>query len=124
MERFHKKVYFPEEDRKLLRSFSERLNELDWKYTAHTLDNLSWRTINLEEVLLYIRDLKFNSEDVFEYYKENGKVFKSCYRINYKDALDIILIISNEKLLVTVYLNSKSDNHDTLNRQLYKQEIK
>jgi hypothetical protein len=44
---------------------------------------------------------------------------KICYRIPYIKGLDIILVISEEKNIITIYLNSQTDKHETLKKELY-----
>ena len=57
---------------------------------------------------------------VFEYYLDDkGEPIKLCYRINYDIDIDLILVISNIKELVTIYINDKDDLHYTLKKELY-----
>lgn len=120
MLRYHKKVYFP--DIKELSALNEHLNSLNWKYSVHALDNLKHRVINTFALLSYIKELKLNKDDIFEYYKEGNNIIKVCYRIDYKD-FDFILVLGNNKEIITIYINSKDDEHESLHKNLYEQDL-
>jgi len=72
--------------------------------------------------LLYIKGLKLEPGQIFEYYlndltKEPEKV---CYRIQYiKAGVDIILVMLESKEIITIYINSSNDKHETLKKELY-----
>jgi len=120
MLRYHKDVYIPEVDKIRLVVSTDILNGLKWRFTPHCIDNLTVRTIRQEDILLFIKDLKLQAVDIFEYYiNEYNRIIKICYRIPYTQNMDIILIISDEKNIITVYMNEKEDNHITLNKNLY-----
>lgn len=115
MKRYHKKVYFP--DIKEIALFTENLNNAEWQYSKHCLENLKYRFIDIENLLYFIKYLKLNSEWAFEYYKSDN-IEKVCYRIPY-NGIDLILVIAKNKIIITIYINSKNDNHNTLKRKLY-----
>jgi len=116
MERYHKNVYF--EHTKKLKEFNANMNIKKWKYSSHALKNLQYRAIDNIAVLKHIRSLKLDTKDIFEYYTINNEIQKACYRIAYKHS-DIILVLSKDKKIITIYLNSKNDNHSTLKTELY-----
>lgn len=120
MNRYHKKVYISEQHKKQLELLTYHLNTLKWRYTSHCLDTLKYRTIKLEDILLFIKDLKLNDKDIFEYYTDyQNNIIKLCYRIQYTKGMDLILIIGQFKNIITIYLNTAEDNHITLNKNLY-----
>jgi len=116
MQRYHKKIYFP--DIELLNNVNDYLNTKSWKYSGHCLENLKYRSIDLEGVLRFIRGLELNTDDIFEYYKKGDNIIKVCYRIPYNN-IDLILVLNSEKIIITVYFNSSNDNHVTLKENLY-----
>jgi hypothetical protein len=116
MTRYHKKVYFP--DIKELSALNDKLNSLNWRYSVHALDNLKHRVINQYALLSYIKELKLNKDNIFEYYKEKNFISKVCYRINFCE-YDFILVLSANKEIITIYLNACEDEHETLNKNLY-----
>jgi len=117
MNRYHKKLYFP--DKEKLISFINILNNIEWQYTAHCLNNLNIRFGDKQKILLFIKDLKLDYNNIFEYYMENNKIIKICYRINYSIVSDLIIVIGEFKQIITIYLNDKEDNHYTLKENLY-----
>ena len=121
MLRYHKKVYFNPADIERLKVFTEGLNSLNWKYSKHCLDNILHRAIDLEGLLLFIRDIKLSIEQIFEFYldEHNRDIIKVCYRINWQKDLDIILVLGENKQIITIYINSKTDEHFTLRKEQY-----
>lgn len=120
MNRYHKDVYIPEADKIRLEAFTDVLNGKKWTYTGHCTDNLKIRYIGLTEILLYIKGLILHADDIFEYYKdEAGSIKKACYRVKYTAGIDIILIISDVKNIITIYTNTADDLHVTLDKSLY-----
>ena len=120
MKRFHKKVYFPNNAEQKLQELTAYLNkQKSWFYSQHCLDNLKYRVNNAKEILLYIKDLQLNYKDIFEYYEDNTGIKKAVYKIDYKKIFDLCLVVSEYKKIVTIYVNSKGDNHATLKKELY-----
>jgi len=119
--RYHKKVFFPDNQTENLISFTYKLNSMNWRYTSHCLDNLKLRALDLKQLLYWIKTgLKLDYNDIFEYYTDDrGNIIKVCYRIDYNKAVDIILVIGSQKQIITIYYNSKSDEHFTLKENLY-----
>jgi hypothetical protein len=120
MLRYHKLVYIPEEHISKLQNITDILNTMQWAYSNHTLDNLKYRAIRIEDILYFIKSLKLLASSIFEYYTDdNGKILKACYRITYTDNIDLILVISKSKEIITIYTNTKDDEHFTLDTSLY-----
>lgn len=118
MNRYHIKIGFEAQDINRLKTLTEHLNFLNWKHSEHFLDNLKYRVIDLENILRYIKGIVLDFTEIFEYYSENN-IIKVCYRIPYTDDLDIILVLTPDKKIITIYLNSTDDKHFTLKKELY-----
>ena len=118
MERYHVKIGFKQEHIKKLEDFTNRLNGLSWKYSAHSIDGLNYRAVDVEGLLRYIKGVQLTAGAIFEYYAEGSEIIKVCYRVNY-GAIDIILVLNEDKLIVTIYLNSATDSHYTLKKNIY-----
>ena len=116
MKRYHRQVYFPLDID--LNDFVNQLNNMDWQYSKHCLDNIKYRVIDIKKLLIFIKDLTLNEADIFEYYFEK-EIEKACFRINYIKDIDIILVVSKEKNIITIYINEKNDKHITLKKELY-----
>ena len=67
--------------------------------------------------------VSFNYGQIFEYYTEDNKVSKICFKIEYRTSpytvQDLIIVLTNKKDIVTLYINATGDNHSTLKRELY-----
>ena len=117
MNRYHIKLGFNHISQ--LRDLTEQLNLKNWLYSEHCLDNLKYRFIDLKGILLFIKGIELKTEHIFEYYEDNGNIIKLCYRINYNQLQDIILVLTPDKKIITLYINSTYDLHDTLKKNLY-----
>ncbi len=121
MKRYHKKIYFPESDIKSLADFTEKVNTKHWRINAHSLervmDNLTFG--GLEKLMLFIKPLALDDKKIFEYYTTEQGIEKVCYRVNYSEYNDLILVVGKDKGLITVYFNEVNDNHITLKKELY-----
>lgn len=122
MKRYNRAVFYPYNSKDILKAFTDSLNSKDFKYTKHSIDNLKHRVIDISRLLNYIKNIKLSYDDIFEYYIDDiDNILKACYRVNYTKDIDIILVLSDNKSIITIYINSKEDNHITLNKRLYAQ---
>lgn len=117
--RYHQKIYFPKKYNIQLCTLTNTINELEWRYTSHALDNIKNRACNIEEILLFIKNITLFVNQIFEYYTDVNFITKICYRVPYNKNLDLILVIGEGKKLITIYYNAKEDEHFTLNQALY-----
>lgn len=122
MNRYHIKTGFNPQDVDRLKALTEQLNGLKWAYSEHCIDNLSYRVVDIEAVLKFIKDIKLSFEQIFEYYSDRD-IIKICYRIKYSKLQDIILILTPDKKIITIYINSVEDNHITLKKELYRKGL-
>lgn len=119
--RYHKEVYFSDKHKEDIIKLTYILNNKPFRYTAHCLNNAKIRILNLEQLLYYIKnELKLNSEDIFEFYTDaEQNIYKLCYRFTFSKVFDVILVIGLNKEIITIYINSADDKHETLRRQKY-----
>ena len=117
--RYHKKIYIPDNIKSQFNGFTDNLNTKKWVYSRHCLDNLKYRCYDIKEILSFIKGLILKSNNIFEVYADDkNKIEKLCYRVEYNN-FDIILVINKDKKIVTLYTNTKNDEHITLNKNLY-----
>ena len=68
-------------------------------------------------------DIKFSGSNIFEAEIIGGQVVKLGLRLPYNDRQDLCIILRmnkhNQVTIITCYLNSKNDNHPTLNKSNY-----
>jgi len=121
MRRYHIKVYTDKKHYQILLDFINNLNRLKWGYTDHCIDNIKTRSIDLGVLLRYIKDIKLEVNQIFEYYLKGyeDRPEKICCRLPYTQREDIILVIDENKKIITIWINSKTDNHETLKKELY-----
>jgi hypothetical protein len=121
MLRYHKKVYTEPEHWHKLSILTEQLNTMQWTHSEHCLDNIKHRIMNIEDILRFIKVIILKPEQIFEYYLDDKsqEPEKLCYRVDYTSDIDLILVISKTKNLITIYINSKDDGHETLKTEIY-----
>lgn len=109
---FHKDIGLPISPNRII--FHAQL-----KYSNHALkaaQNDRYGKINLPETL----NTKLDNVTLIELETKNGKPFKGVYRMPYNDKHDIVIVLLYETRLVkTVWLNSKTDAHKTLDVSKY-----
>jgi len=121
VKRYHKKVGFPESDIPKLLALAEKFNSIEgFGYSDHCLEHLKYRVIDNFAVLSFIKDaVYFDADQIFEYYTLDDEIEKICFRFPYNNGIDLILVLSEDKVIITIYINSVNDKHETLNESLY-----
>lgn len=59
------------------------------------------------------------SKDVFELEVQDSKPVKLCFRINYNNTQDMCIVLTNQGVIKTIWLNRKNDTHNTLDVSKY-----
>ena len=116
MQWYNKQVFFPIDHKDKLEQVNTSLNGKKYLFTNHFIEQLKQRFSNIEQVGNFLKDLSLQYENIFEYYIEEGNITKVCYRLQYTKEQDIILVLSNNKTLISIFLNAVNDNHKTLNK--------
>lgn len=121
VERFNIKSGFPTGSTSALMDFSERLNRCSrLTFSIHAKeDKLSLRT-DMEQIANFASIVEFDVQNIFEFYRDTRGVSKACFRFPYSLKEDIILVVSRELLIVTVYFNKRKFNilGKTINRRI------
>lgn len=119
--RYHKDVFFPEEHHQRLNELVEKFNSKKrFGRTDHAVDRLKERFDYIGILNFLANNIKFRFENIFEYYvNENKKIVKICFKLHYDAVRDLIIILTANKDIVTLYVNNKGDNHKTLKKELY-----
>lgn len=66
------------------------------------------------------RQLNTEKAKLVEIEVENDRVIKAVYRVAHCEQFDLVIVVIPARALVkTVWLNSKTDKHQTLNRYKY-----
>lgn len=109
---FHKDIGLPIASNRII--FHANLN-----YSNHALraaNNDRYGKINLPRIL----NTKLDNVTLIELETRNGKPYKGVYRLPHCEKYDIVIVVLYETRLVkTVWLNSNTDKHGTLNKSKY-----
>lgn len=132
LKRYNNQVYFPDWYSESLDTFLKNLNrDSPFLFSPHAVSKLLYfsRTrryadVNIDHNLTKsINLLKKSGNKVFEFYSKDQEISKACFRFPIPDSkFDIIVVVSSESIIVTIYFASKDDNHSTLNTNLYEKE--
>lgn len=113
VKRYHKSVFFPPGIEDKLFSFTKKLNYSEWTYTDHALDRLSEETRH-KKIKEFLKSVWLDPEWIFEIYVGKTDIKKVCFRCSYSEEEDLIIVVTDEKSLVTLYFNDVGDLHDTM----------
>jgi hypothetical protein len=58
-----------------------------------------------------------------EYEKRDGRPYKLLFRMNYSPECDLLIAIGEGGIVLTVWLNCKSDKHVTLDSSRYQKKV-
>ena len=122
MQRYHKNLFFPENDKENLIFLVNKLNTLKFKLSSHSFERIIEKSKDISVIGYFIKDLVLKESFLFEYYKENDIITKLVFRIPFNQDKVLILVLSDYKNLVTVYFNNCLDNHKTLDFENYTKE--
>lgn len=126
VKRFHRDINFPDWTQNSLEEYLQEISQNGYiTFSAHAVEGVVEYTQEYGRNLLrfILRSVKRNSLnllDVFEFYATDMKVKKACFRCSSeKIPVDVVLVISRDATVITVYVANKGDNHATLDRNLY-----
>jgi len=114
--KYHKNSGFEHDD--LLNLFILTVNKQFKTLSSHAKRRIIERIDAIEAVGVFIRDYKIDYDDIMEYTYNNGMVEKILIRANFNFSEDIIFALSYDAMILTCYLNKKSDKHYTLKKSL------
>lgn len=120
MKRFHRQVS-KSFDESRLKEFTEELNSVDtWNLSSHCLERFNSKFPGIsKQIENSLKTISLSAKCCFEYYSEGDKIIKAAYRYKWKNLKDLVLIIAENKLLVTVFINPRNDGHKNLDKSLY-----
>lgn len=119
MFRYNKQVFFPKDNQGKLEAVNEALNQKDYIFTKHFFEQVKTRFSDINFLGQYLKALKLQAVNIFEYYIDGGQVVKVCYRLQYTREQDIILVFSKDKALISIFLNAVNDNHKTIDKKAF-----
>lgn len=128
--RFHREIFFPDWAEDSIEAFIE---------TAWARNSITISTHALEKVIDYgfyygkhflkflLKSVRKNSVDsskVFEFYAVDHTIKRACFRFSFEEfSTDIVLVISLDGVIVTVYTTNRADSHKTLDTKLYEKGV-
>ena len=120
MNKYHKNIHFPIKHQEKLKSFTDRLNNISkFSFTSHARENVLLRINDLKYFYEFMLNLSLADSMIFEYVINDDIIEKVVYRINYDDVRDIIISVTENKKIVTLYFNNVNDAHVTLRNKEY-----
>lgn len=124
--RYHRSIFFPDWAEKSLEEFLINVSGTgSLKFSTHAVEKIVDCSFNygrsfLEHLLKVVKKGSLNLDRVFEFYSTETRIKKACFRYTLpRFPVDLILVISADGVIVTVFVTNKEDNHSTLNEKLY-----
>lgn len=128
-DRFHKNVYFPEWWEESFATFKEGIYANGpLTFSAHgVIDKLipyvgKYGTFVAEFLQKLLVSGPIEKDGLFEFYTDhkNTEIIKACLRYSIPNyPVDMVLVISNTCVIITVYMVDKDKTHQFLNKNLY-----
>ena len=126
IKRYHKSFYFPPWATKSLQNFSDSIrSRTSITFSLHALEKtleygFEYGRKFLKSVSKVIREDALKNGEVFEFYSIEQEIRKACFRVFLVGSpVDLILVISSDGVVITLYVSNKGDNHNTLDENLY-----
>lgn len=126
MQRYHREIFFPDWSEDALKNFTDKIsNSSSIVFSIHALEKVVDASFQygkqlFKYLLKSVRRSSMEPDSVFEFYAVRGEIKRACFRFSYDVfSVDLVLVISSDSTVVTVYTINKGDLHDTLNTKLY-----
>lgn len=126
LNRYHRDIYFPNWHEKALTKFIENIvANGSITFSIHALEKYTEYCYNYGRNLFkhLVKSVKKSSLDIsniFEFYAKEDYVQKACFRYTFGEfPVDLILVISADGVVITMYDTKKGDSHTTMDRKLY-----
>ena len=118
--RYHKNIYF--NPRYNLQKFCDKLNKQEvLTISEHARDNLIYYfgLGDLKNKIEWLQKIKFVKHNLYEFYIKNGQMIKAGFKLVYNQNTDLILVVSRDKTLVTVFKSELKENYKPKKKHLY-----
>lgn len=117
MEKYHVSIGFPPLLKSKALNLIDALQGEKIRFSFHSLEELL-KENDAVRIGIFLKNYRLDFNNVFEMVENNGLIEKLGFRVNFGKN-DIIFILSNDKTILTAWLNSQFDNHNTLKKELY-----
>jgi hypothetical protein len=126
LKRYHHNIYYPDWAEESLSEFVRSIragNSIT--FSIHSVDKIVSETLEygrqlFKFLLKAIKRTSLEADTIFEFYAFGEEVKKACFRFSFEAfPVDIILVISADGTVITIFTANKGDNHSTLNARLY-----
>ena len=127
--RFHREVYFPPWAEESVQEFIQAIDKQGYiTFSLHSVKKVvqytkSYGTEFFRHVEIALRRGRLSSGEVFELYSNDKSIRKACFRFSFEGfPVDIVVVLSKEGTVVTIYITDKEDNHSSLDSSLYEKK--
>lgn len=127
--RFHRSIFFPDWAEKSMEVYLEKiLARGNIVFSVHSVEKVVQYSFEYGKQLFkfLLKSLKregLEASLVFEFYAVDEEIRKACLRFSFDGfPVDLILVISTDGTIITVFTSNKEDNHSTLNVKLYERK--
>lgn len=126
-ERYHREIFFPEWFSDSMDTYRASLKTKgNIFFTLHAVEKVLEYCleygITLSKILFKCVNRNFLSDSrAFEFYAVGREIRKVCFRFSFEQfPVDLILVISKDGCVITVYDTNKGDSHKSLDKKLYR----
>lgn len=126
LKRYHREIFFPEWAEGGLEIFvSTILKKGSLTFSLHAMDKSVDYCVTYGKNLFLetLKKIPLEFKNIFEFRSVGEEIRKACFRYSLEELpVDIVLVISSDGVVITIYLINKGDNHATLNKKLYERK--
>lgn len=128
IKRYHREIFFPDWAEESLKTYVKGvLSKTPLTYSIHALDKAINYAMNYGRIALLdaLKSVYLESDKVFEFYAVKEEIKKTCFRFSPETLpVDIVMVISADGVVITMYVINQGDNHTTLDKRLYERNAK
>lgn len=129
VKRYHKDIFFPEWSEESIKIFLSTLRKKkSLSITVHCLGKVveycfEYGRQMLKYLLKSVRKSYLEPSAIFEFYAIEQEVTKICVRFSFESfPVDLVLVISADGTIITVFTTNKGDFHGSLDTSLYERK--
>lgn len=126
LSRFHRDIFFPDWHGEALEQFLESLTKGGAiTFSLHSLEKCvdyshEYGIRLVKCIAQIVKKDSLSLENIFEFYSVEKRVKKACFRFSFEDfPVDLIVVISEDGVVITVYDTNREDSHLSMDKRLY-----
>lgn len=126
LKKYHRDIFFPEWSEESKAVFLKTLRRNGGvTISIHSMEKIvnycfTYGRQMLKFLLKSMKRAGLDSASIFEFTADDRRITKACFRFSFQEfPVDLVLVISADGNIITVFTTNKGDNHDSMNTEIY-----